>query len=133
MRLKDTWKEPAVVGRVGAYNDFPCINMYYPAFSQRACDALRDLLEPNGELLPIRSNVGVKYYFYNITTVVDALAVEKCDVFWLKPGVTAGEIEVYAFHREKLAGLSIFYLYEFPLGGTGWLYSAYRGRTTTRR
>lgn len=115
LRLKPTWKEPAATGRVGSYNDFPCISMYYPAFSQRACDALGDLLEPNGELLPIRSNVGVNYYFYNITTIVDALAVEKCKVFWLEPRFIAGEIEVYAFRREKLADLSIFRVYESPL------------------
>lgn len=43
-----------------------------PVFSERAVDALLDLLVPAGELLPLACGDGA-YYLYNVTQVVDAL------------------------------------------------------------
>ena len=114
-RLKPTWSPPHVVGRVGSFNDFPGISMVLPAFSERACDVLRDLLEPNGELLPIQSKVGVPYFFYNITTVTDALVVEQSNCSWLQPFVKACNIDYFTFDENKLVGLSIFRIYEYPV------------------
>ena len=57
IRMAPTWKPVEVVGRVRKFNDFPCIGLM-PAFSERAINALRDLLEPNGELLPLKSSLG---------------------------------------------------------------------------
>jgi hypothetical protein len=113
--LSKTWKPPIVKGRVSSFNDFPGISMTLPAFSRRACDALRPFLEPNGELLPLNSAVG-EYYFYNITRIVDALDVQDsiCD-FWCDPPTTATDISYFAFHRERLAGLSIFRIIEKPI------------------
>ena len=48
--LLTNWSAPAVEGRVEPFNDYPCINLTHPVFSSRAVEALRDLLEPNGEL-----------------------------------------------------------------------------------
>jgi hypothetical protein len=62
--LEATWPTPEVIGNVRTFNDYPCINLSRPAFSQRAVDLLRDILEPNGELLPVRHKIG-RYYFYN--------------------------------------------------------------------
>lgn len=53
-RLKATWPGPKVVGNVRRFNDCPGVNLTSLAFSQRAVDMLRDILEPNGELLPLR-------------------------------------------------------------------------------
>jgi hypothetical protein len=76
---------------------------------------LADLLEPNGELLPLESEKG-EYYFYNITTVVDALNVKKSDCcFWCDPPTYALDIDYFAFHEEKLAGLSIFRIIDYPI------------------
>lgn len=115
IRLAKVWKPPKVKGRVAPYQDFPGINMVHPAFSRRACDALRDFLEPNGELLSLDSKTG-EYYFYNITTVIDALdlAKSKCD-FWCDPPTTAVDIDYFAFHEERLVGTSIFRILELPL------------------
>jgi hypothetical protein len=114
--LRDKWMPPRVVGRVAPYNDFPGIDMVLPAFSLRACEALSDLLEPNGELLPILSHIG-QYFFYNITAIVDALdtADSECE-FWCDPPTTATEINYFSFHESKLAGLSIFRIHEWPMG-----------------
>src|SRR5260370_19682769 len=66
------WRPQPVEGRVYAFNDYPCVNLTIPAFSRRAVDVLRDLLEPNGELLPLVSSVG-EYYAFNTTKVADIL------------------------------------------------------------
>src|SRR4051794_6989515 len=47
-RLAEIWKPLRVVGRVRPYNDFPCLGLCYPVFSQRAVEILRDVLKPNG-------------------------------------------------------------------------------------
>jgi len=90
----------------------------YPAFSERACEVLRSFLEPNGELLPIQSEYGGTYFFYNITTVVDALDREnsQCKFSPSRPWVVLGGINYFEFHREKLAGLSVFRIREWPRG-----------------
>jgi hypothetical protein len=111
--LSSVWKPLKVAGRVAPFNDFPGVDGL-PAFSQRACDVLRDYLEPNGELLPLDSVEG-NYFFFNITRVVDVLDVEgsKCH-FWCDPPTTAVDIESYSFHAERLSGLSIFRIYDSP-------------------
>jgi hypothetical protein len=115
VRLARLWKPPTVKGRVAPYQDFPGIDMVLPAFSRRACDALREFLEPNGELLLLNSTNG-EYYFYNITTVLDVLdlARSRCD-FWCDPPTTAVDIDYFAFHEEGLVGNSIFRVLELPI------------------
>jgi hypothetical protein len=111
-RLAPFWSPQPVVGRVQPHNDYPCVNLTIPAFSRRAVDALRDFLEPNGELLPLVSPVG-EYYAYNITTVVDILDHERSDIIWFDENHDlALRIRGYECIAEKLAGLSIFRLVE---------------------
>lgn len=114
-RLSAVWKPVKVDGRVAPFNDYPCVNMSYPVFSRRACEALRDFLQPNGELLPLETNVG-EYFFCNITTVSDALDVPHSICHFIsKTRRIAMGIEYFSFHRERLAGLSIFRIYEWPM------------------
>ncbi len=116
-RMAHLWTPRLVKGRVRPYNDYPCCTMYIPAFSQKAVDALRDMLEPNGELLPLVSTVG-SYYAYNVTTVADVLDHDRSEVKWFetaKRKVIAMSIDRYEFHPEKLEGLSIFRIVEEPL------------------
>jgi hypothetical protein len=112
--LKAKWKPPRVLGRVAPFNDYPCVDSY-PAFSRRACSALRDLLKPNGEALPLASDRG-EYYFFNVTTVVDVLNVtkSKCN-FWPSRPMTAQSIDWFEFHADKLDGLSIFRIVDWPM------------------
>jgi hypothetical protein len=111
-RMAPTWVPPRVRGRVSPSNDYPCINLSIPAFSRRAVDALRDFLEPNGELLPLVSSVG-EYYAYNVTTVVDVLDHERSDIDWYNDKHdTAFEIRRYECLPGRLTGLSIFRLVE---------------------
>jgi hypothetical protein len=109
-------------------NDYPTISLRIPMFSRRAVDVLRDLLAPNGELLPLDSDAGPDaYWAYNVTTVADVLDREKSDVEWLdidrlrlKRGepvqlIAAQNIRHYEFIREMLEPLCIFRLVEMPM------------------
>src|SRR5690348_5122063 len=62
-RLLDGWQPPRVTGTVREINHYPCV-AFQPAFSSHAARCLADILEPNGELLPILTPKG-QYYFYN--------------------------------------------------------------------
>jgi hypothetical protein len=111
-RMASIWTPQPVLGRVQPHNDYPCVNFTIPAFSRRAVDALRDFLEPNGELLPLVASVG-EYYAYNITTVVDILDHERSEIEWFNEGrVSALDIRRYECIPAKLTGLSIFRLVE---------------------
>lgn len=113
--LAPIWTPQPVVGRVKPHNDYPCVNLGIPAFSRRAVDALRDMLEPNGELLPLVSSVG-EYFAFNVTTVADVLDHQRSDIEWFSTGPRdiARHIRRYECIPEKLTGLSIFRLVEKP-------------------
>jgi hypothetical protein len=89
-----------------------------PIFSQRAVDALADLLEGNGELLPLICDSG-EYYAFNITREVDALDEERSEfkrfseLYMLMVDESEPDpwcISRYEFHPERIADLSIFKL-----------------------
>jgi len=115
--LVNVWKCPKVLGRVRPFNDFPCLNMTEPTFSKRACKILKDFLEPNGELLPLQSDIG-EYYFYNITSVVrDALDMkESVYQLWREAPSTALEIDYFSLYEERLKVPPIFRFAEYPQG-----------------
>lgn len=113
--LGDAWAMPKATGRVSEFNDYPCVDMVIPAFSERAVGVLKDFLEPNGELLPLETGTDSDYFAYNILTVSDALDREKsCCEFWCDPPTTADEIDFFVFESEKVEGLSIFRIRELP-------------------
>lgn len=113
-RLKEKWKPVVVEGRTRSFNDFPCMGMMIPAFSRRAADALRDFLEPNGELLPLIHPAG-EYYAYNCLKIVEIVDHAASKAMWshLDPRC-ALDIDYFAIHADRLAGLSIFRMRELP-------------------
>ena len=104
--LRGAWSAPEVDGDLRKFNDYPCINLIYPAFSQRAVDMLRDILEPNGELLPVRHKIGT-YYFYNCTRLVNCVDLAKSKTIKLKDGVVTS-IDQLVFIDEMLEDLTVF-------------------------
>jgi hypothetical protein len=98
--------------------DCPFVHGFYvePVFSERAVEALRDLLQSNGELLPLLCDEGT-YHVFNTTTVVDALDEQRSefkplqeldpDLFWKAPPDEMG-ITRHEFFSDKVADLSIF-------------------------
>jgi len=104
--LQANWKIPEVVGNVRTFNDYPCINMSRPAFSQRAVDLLRDILEPNGELLPVRHKCGT-YYFYNCTQMTNCVDLSQSDTRKIAGGIIT-TTDKLTFIDELLEDLTIF-------------------------
>jgi hypothetical protein len=111
-RLSSIWKPLRVLGRVRPFNDFPCMGLSYPVFSQRAIDALHIYLEPNGELLPLVTSVG-SYYLYNCTTIADVIDFQQSKLSYLNRN-TVMEIDHLCVHEDRLSGLSIFQMRKFP-------------------
>ncbi len=105
--LRGIWPTPEVEGNVRKFNDYPCINLVYPAFSQRAVDMLRDILEPNGELLPIRHKIGT-YYFYNCTQMVNCIDLTKSKITKLKDGIITSTGDKLVFIDKMLEDLTVF-------------------------
>ncbi len=104
-RFAEIWKPIKVTGRVRQFNDYPS-SLGLPVFSPKAVEALSDLLEANGELLPLNSELG-RYFVFNTTTIVDVLNLKKSQSDRL-------DIWRYAFFARKLKGLSIFRIPEKP-------------------
>jgi hypothetical protein len=103
-RLSPTWKSPRFTGRVRKFNDFPCWGTM-PVFSDRAVNALRDFLEPNGELLPMRNSVGT-YFAYNLRTIADVLDERRSKI---DLGTVIWRYELFA---RKLKDLTIFRMWQ---------------------
>jgi len=107
------WKAPRVVGNVRPFNDFPGLGMAEPVFSERAVKCLRPMLEPNGELLPLNSDLG-KYWVFNVQTKCAALDVNRSKVeWWGGDREGAASIKWFAFDEKKLRGFTIFKLREW--------------------
>jgi hypothetical protein len=105
--------------------DYPLVNGFpndciTPFFSQQAAAALADLLEGNGELLPLVCDFG-QYYAFNITREVEALdegrsefkLLSEIDPDLLSISPDASDIlciSRYQFSSEMVAELNIFKL-----------------------
>jgi len=112
-RLKAAWKPQPVTGPVNPFNDYPCLEVAKPVLSRRAVDVLGDMLIDNGELLPLKADVG-EYYAYVLMTKLDALDVRKSRLRRSSPDKTAVAIRYFAFKKSKLASASIFRVPEHP-------------------
>jgi hypothetical protein len=124
--IGDAWFPVNIVANKDGYSQVPgdyplvhgCSSFFVtPIFSQRAVDTLADLLEGNGELLPLICEFG-QYYVFNITREVDALDEARSELKLnseLYPYETPTEPDFYlvtrfAFHPDRVADLSIFKL-----------------------
>jgi hypothetical protein len=110
--IGDVWVPPGVeiVYRDALPTDYATLAAV-PAFSARAVDVLRHILEPHGELLPLE---GVDFYLFNVTTAPDALDEQRSE---LKRFASTGRIMriVRAELRpEALAHIPIFKLPQQP-------------------
>ena len=111
--IADIWRPLAVESAPVMNNDYPCVDGRIPAFSRRAVDVLRDILEVNGELLPLRTKVG-EYFCYNIQTVADALDMARSEVVMIHPVEVPFSIDRYEFIEKRIASLLIFRIPEAP-------------------
>ncbi len=112
--LKNVWRPLKAAGRVAEFNDYPCANLIYPVFSDRAVSALGPMLKENGELLPLTTKTRTKYFLYNVTTISDALDCKESRCDWRIRGLYAYEIRRFVFHPRKVESLRIFWLRVCP-------------------
>ncbi len=113
LRLADKWdKSISVRGPVRKFNDYPCIELSSPAFSERAVSELRNFLEPNGELLPVSHKTGT-FYVYNLLTIADILRKRTSKLDINLDGYIRN-IDWYDCSEKKLKSLTIFALPQIP-------------------
>jgi len=85
-------------------SDFPVLGST-PCFSQRAVDALLDVLVPNGELLPLECSEG-RFFVYNVTTMRDVLDEDRSELVRFKDGRVM-HIRSWAF-RDGAGNAAVF-------------------------
>jgi hypothetical protein len=109
------WVAPHVTGRVSNWNDCPMVWGCFPAFSERAVEALRDLLIANGVLLPLRS-MGKRYYAFIARPVKNILDLKRSVIEWetVRGARQAVHIDRHEFRTELLPGHPIFGVYGQP-------------------
>jgi hypothetical protein len=113
--LVKLWTPQPVGGDVPPFVDYPTLELATPAFSPRAVQALRQLLEAGGELLEVRHKNG-PYFALIVTKQTEALDVRKAEIRWFSDAVRvrARDIKRFEFTKSKLHGLSIFSLKQTP-------------------
>jgi hypothetical protein len=114
-RLKERWRPLKIFnGKPDEETDYFALGLQFPAFSERAIDALIEYLEPNGEILPLVCETG-RYSAFNVTAVADVLNRQTSDIEWfpwyrlkkMEP-IVARSIKRYDFFGDRLSDLSIF-------------------------
>ncbi|MDX2271892.1 MAG: hypothetical protein NW237_08065 [Cyanobacteriota bacterium] len=92
-------------------SDFPGLSGM-PAFTEKAVNALGEILRINGELLPLESDDGI-FYLYNTTTIIDALDEGKSDLSRNQNGLVRF-IKKHHFVPQKISQLTIFRPIQLP-------------------
>jgi uncharacterized protein DUF1629 len=95
-------------------SDFPSLSGFVPVFSQKAVTVLADLLQPNGEILPLACGDG-EYSAYNVITVIDALDEERSQCKYI--GKKVVDVASYELLPDRLGAEQIFKLVQFRRGG----------------
>jgi hypothetical protein len=100
LRLYDDKKRPLPVG------DFPSFTALIPVFSERAVEALGDMLRANGELLPVHTATDT-YYAFNPLTTLDALDEQDSEIARYPDGAIRS-IQRHVFYQDRLRDATIF-------------------------
>jgi hypothetical protein len=118
--LRQTWQPIKVVYDTGDFGDlpkgdFPLLATHIPVFTSRASEALADLLDQHGELLPLKCR-GAILQAYNVTTVVDILDFKRSKIKRFPSSGRIMNIERQVFYTENLpASTPIFKIPQTPL------------------
>ena len=106
------WIPREVTGKIPEHLDYTTI-WALPVFSLRAVGALRDILEANGEILPLRMPAGMgPFYTCHVTTTADVLDASRSQIRYAPIGQLALGISWYEFRAERMADLTVFRLPE---------------------
>ena len=115
--LKRNWsgqEKFAFIPRRLPKGDTPGLSTHIPVFNSKTVKVLADLLQSNGELLPITCDEE-EYLVFNVNRVIDALDESNCEIKRFSDGGIM-DIVRYSFVEEKLIGIVIFKLPQDLLG-----------------
>lgn len=93
-------------------SDFPSSGGIIPVFSERAVQALGELLQAHGEILPLTCAEGT-YFAYNVTHLIDALDLQRSNYHQFSSGVIF-DITRHEFLPERVGDAAIFKLTQMP-------------------
>ena len=115
--MKPSWKDVTVDWdpdtRRKPKGDFPDLFTHIPVFTPKAATALADLLQGNGELLPILIG-GEEYVLFNVTRVTDALDESRSEIIRFDDSPKILNIEIHCFFQEKIGNTTIFKIPQVP-------------------
>jgi hypothetical protein len=83
-----------------------------PVFSDGAVKALYDLMQPHGEILPLR-HARRRYFAYNVTTVIDAIDQGTAKIERFSDGAVMSIVE-YAFKPDAIGNAAFFTIPQLP-------------------
>ena len=109
-----TWEplrvERFAEGRARRPADFPTMAVGdVLVMRESAAEALRDMFEAGGELLPLATGDDVPLFILNVTRVIDALDEDRADVLRFPDGRIA-YLNAPAFHADKVRDVDFFKL-----------------------
>jgi hypothetical protein len=114
-RRASTWK-PIAVRRVRADDrqgfipsDFPWLGSHALIMRRAAVDALGDILDPNGEVLPLSTDDGVELFVLN-ARMVDALDEANSSLMKFPGTNRIMRIKKVAFVTSRIEGIDLFRL-----------------------
>ena len=120
---KHDWK-PILVERVRATRrhgfkaaDFTCSPTAF-VLRRSAVDALQDILEAHGEVLPLATNDDVELFVFNPRFIIDAFDRER-STYEQVPGTNILWISKYVFIESAIRGIDIF---RMPIPGAHSLF-----------
>jgi hypothetical protein len=83
----------------------------------RAVEALQDILEAHGEVLPLATNDGVELYVFNPRFVLDALDMKRSELEYSSPSTSRFGIRKFVFIDKVIRDVAVFrmpYSYRQP-------------------
>lgn len=105
-------------------SDFPSLATHIPVFSQQALNALKEVLDRNGQLLPLDCDEG-EYFAFNVTRLCDAFD-RNSSSFYELPGGGIIDVKKYVLLANRIKDEPIF---KVPQLSTGQKMSLTCGRS----
>lgn len=112
---KETWK-PILVQRDRPTRRGGCKEADIPydhdvlVLRPHAVEALQDILDAHGEVLPLATNDGVELYVFNPRFVLDALDMKRSELEYASPSTTRFGVRKFVFIEKVIGDVDIFRL-----------------------
>ncbi len=91
-------------------SDFPWLGAHALVMRQKTVEALRDMLERSGEILPLATDDGTVLWVLNVTRVLDAIDEQHSEVLRFPGSGRIMRIKSLAFLEPTVRGVDIFRL-----------------------